>query len=115
MSLVCFTSSMPCFNPVSRQRHESLQHNFLDKCRQPVQIGTQLSSRTRPCWARRRRLQLQRSSQFLHQLGQYLLGFSLHWALSFRPLGFLFLLHGRLAFLLQGSISLSFGIALLVL
>jgi len=23
---------MPCFNPVSRQRHESLQHNFLDKC-----------------------------------------------------------------------------------
>src|SRR6516162_1419154 len=32
MSLVCFTSSMPCFNPVSRQRHESLQHNFLDKC-----------------------------------------------------------------------------------
>jgi len=59
--------------------------------------------------------QLQLSSQFLHQLGQYLLGFSLHWALSFRPLGFLFLLHGRLAILLQGSISLSFGIALRVL
>jgi hypothetical protein len=35
--------------------------------------------------------------------------------LSFRPLGFLFLLHGRLAILLQGSISLSFAIALRVL
>src|SRR5215831_58365 len=46
---------------------------------------------------------------------QYFLGFSLHWALSFRPLRFLFLLHGRLAILFQGSISLSFGIALRVL
>ena len=82
---------------------------------QPVQIGTQLRSRTRFCWARRRRLQLQLSLQFLHQLRQYFIGFSLHWALSFRPLPFLFLLHGRLAILLQGSISLSFGIALRVL
>ena len=83
--------------------------------RQPVQIGTQLASRTRFCLARRSRLHLQLSSQFLHQLRQYFLGFSLHWTPSFRPLRFLFLLHGRLAILLQGSISLSFGIALRVL
>jgi hypothetical protein len=59
--------------------------------------------------------QLQLSLQFLHQLSQYFLGFSLHWAQRFRPLRFLFLLDGRLAILLQGSISLSFGIALRVL
>src|SRR5215472_5651207 len=55
------------------------------------------------------------SSQFLHQLRQNFLRFSLHWALSFRPLRFLFILRGRLAILLQRSISLSFGIALRVL
>ena len=59
--------------------------------------------------------QLQLSLQFLHQLRQYFLGFSLHRAQRFRPLRFLFLLDGRLAILLQGSISLSFGIALRVL
>src|SRR5215471_6574667 len=57
--------------------------------RQPVYIGPQFSSRTRFCLARRRRLHLQLSTQFLLQLGQYLLGFSLHWALSLRPLRFL--------------------------
>jgi hypothetical protein len=79
--------------------------------RQPVQIGTQLASRTRLCWARRRRLQLQLSLQFLHQLRQYFLGVSLHWTLSFRPLRSRFLLHGRIGILLQGSISLSSVIA----
>src|SRR5215831_884596 len=75
--------------------------------RQPVQIGTQLGSRTGFSLVRRRRLQLQLSSQFLHQLRQHFLGFSLHWALSFRcPLRSLFLLPGRIAILLQGSISL---------
>ena len=53
----------------------------------------------------------EKALQFLHQFRQYFLGFSLHWALSFCPLRFLFLLHARLAILLQGSISLSTEIA----
>lgn len=51
------------------------------------------------------------STQFLHQLRQYFLGFSLHWTLSFRPLGFRFLLHGRIGILSPRSISLSIVIA----
>ena len=41
------------------------------------------------------------STQFLHQFRQYCLGVSLPWTLSFHPLRFLFLLHGRLAILLH--------------